>query len=389
MRKIFLLSAFLSFHFIFSQSFIPAYQARVNTTSQTNINTTLTDFASYGVKTTGSLNNDNALAWLKAKYASFGYTTAQIQEDTYSFGSVNSKNLIVTKTGTLYPNTFVIICGHFDTVAGPGVNDNGSGVSVILEAARILKDVPTEYSIKFINFTGEEQGLFGSTHYVNNVVNATTPKMDIRLVFNIDQVGGRAGQVNNTIVCENDQANPTSNNAASFSKTQELKNCVTLYSNLLTASGPTYSSDYVPFQQNNEVVTGFYEYNVSNFPHTSSDTYINMDPVFVYNVTKAAVGALQHFAVASSVLAVSEENNAVSENNISLFPVPAKNFFEIDYHGNKVKNFTVEVIDLSGKVVIKFANKTRIETDGLVNGNYLVKVTDDEKSSIKKLIISK
>jgi aminopeptidase YwaD len=51
----------------------------------------------------------------------------------------------------------VIICGHYDTIT-VRVSDNGSGTSIILEAARILKDVPTEYSIKFIHFSGEEQG---------------------------------------------------------------------------------------------------------------------------------------------------------------------------------------------------------------------------------------
>ena len=45
-----------------------------------------------------------------------------------------------------------------------------------MEIARILKDVPTEYSIKFIHFTGEEQGLLGSKNFVTNVVNSTTPK---------------------------------------------------------------------------------------------------------------------------------------------------------------------------------------------------------------------
>ena len=51
-----------------------------------------------------------------------------------------------------------------------------------MEVARILKDVPTEYSIKFIHFTGEEQGLLGSKNYVTNVVNTTNPKMKIKLV---------------------------------------------------------------------------------------------------------------------------------------------------------------------------------------------------------------
>ncbi|WP_449398171.1 hypothetical protein [Chryseobacterium wanjuense] len=100
-----------------AQSFIQAYQNRANMVSQTNITTMLQEFESMGVKTTGSAANTTALNWLKAKYQSYGYSAGQIVEDPFTFGSnINSKNLIVTKTGTVYPNTYVIICGHYDTV---------------------------------------------------------------------------------------------------------------------------------------------------------------------------------------------------------------------------------------------------------------------------------
>ena len=159
MKKLLLISSVCwSFGFQ-AQTFTAAYQNRVNQITQNNINTYLTEFASFGVKSTGSTNNNNAFNWLKNKYLSFGYSAAQISENAFNYGGNSTKNLILTKTGTLYPNTYVIVCGHYDTIAGPGVNDNGSGTSIILEMARILKDVPTDYSIKFINFSGEEQGL--------------------------------------------------------------------------------------------------------------------------------------------------------------------------------------------------------------------------------------
>lgn len=389
MRKLFFFFSLISIQILFSQSFIPAYQNRVNSISQTNINTYLTEFASYGVKTTGSTNNANALAWLKAKYTSFGYLPNEIVEDPFTFGATTSKNLVVTKTGTLYPNTFVIICGHFDTIAGAGANDNGSGVSIILEIARILKNVPTEYSIKFINFSGEEQGLYGSQHYVNNIVNATTPKMDIRLVFNIDQVGGVAGQINNTIVCEKDQRPPTSNNAASAARTQELVNCTALYSNLFTTIGPAYSSDYIPFENNGEIITGFFESNESPYPHTPNDTYVNMDPVFVYNVGKAALGAMQHFAVASTtILSTNEVSENNSDSNVSIYPNPAASFFQIAFKKN-VNNFAVEVLDISGKLVLKELNKNKINIGALISGTYIVQIKYDDQIISKKLIISK
>src|SRR5690606_7180648 len=101
---------------------------------------------------------------------------------------------------------------------------------------------PTEYSIKFIHFAGEEDGLVGSQQYVNNVVNATTPKMKIRLMLNLDQVGGVAGESNTSITCERDQSNPTSNNAASNLMTQQLMACISNYSSLNPVMSNAYGS---------------------------------------------------------------------------------------------------------------------------------------------------
>jgi len=375
--------------FCSAQTFTQAYQDRANQITQTNINTYLTEFASYGVKKTGSVANANALAWLKNKYASFGYTASQIVEDPWTGGGYTSKNLVVTKTGTVYPTKFVIVCGHFDTIAGPGVNDNGSGTSIILEIARILKDVPTDYSIKFINFSGEEQGLYGSQHYVQNVVNATSPKMDIKVVFNIDEVGGVAGMVNDTVFCDRDQSSPSSNNSASQAITQQLANCVGLYSPLFTEFDPAYASDYVPFQQNGEIITGFYEHNISNYPHTANDTYVNMDPVYVFNVGKAALGAVQHFAGASTItLAVDCPPERMLES-LKISPNPAKNFVQIEMVNLNRKDFSFTISDLSGRTILAIKNENRIDVSKLENGVYLGTMSVEEQKVTKKIIIKK
>lgn len=386
-KKVLLLGAVVSSFLYNSQTFIQSYQDRANLITQSNINTNLTEFASFGVKKTGSVANSNALNWLKSKYLSFGYSASDIVEDPWTGGGYTSKNLVVTKTGTLYPNKYVIVCGHFDTIAGPGVNDNGSGVSIILEIARILKDIPTDYSIRFINFSGEEQGLYGSQHYVDNVVNSTNPKMDIKVVFNIDEVGGIAGLLNDTVFCDRDQSWPSGNNAASAQITQELANCTALYSPLMTEFDPAYASDYVPFQENGEIITGFYEHNISNYPHTPNDTYANMDPVYVLNVGKAALGAVQHFAVAkiSPDLGVVDAGQNLYDE-ISLYPNPAQDFVNI---GIKGKDFQTIISDFSGKTVLKSENEQSLDVSKLPNGNYLLTVSRNGKSVTRKLMIKK
>ena len=391
MKKLFIFSA-LSISMLHSaQTFVQAYQDRVNQTTQNNINSYLTEFATFGVKTTGSTNNNNAFNWLKNKYLAFGYTAAQISENAFTYNGATTKNLILTKTGTKYPNIFVIVCGHYDTIAGPGVNDNGSGTSVILEMARILKDVPTEYSIKFINFTGEEQGLRGSQNYVNTVVNATNPKMNIKVVFNIDQVGGVAGEVNNTITCERDTNNtPSTNNAASNTVTQELMNCVELYSPLQTNLSYAYGSDYMPFQSNGEVITGFYEFNESTRPHSASDTYANMDPVFVFNVTKAALGAVQHFATADiTTLSINDCPPEKMLQSLRIYPNPASDFINIEMLNTNLKDYSFNITDLSGKVLIQSENSKRIDISKLSSGIYFGTMTVEDQKLTKKIVISK
>ena len=391
MKKLFIFSA-LSISMLHSaQTFVQVYQDRVNQITQNNINSYLTEFATFGVKTTGSTNNNNAFNWLKNKYLAFGYTAAQISENAFTYNGATTKNLILTKTGTKYPNIFVIVCGHYDTIAGPGVNDNGSGTSVILEMARILKDVPTEYSIKFINFTGEEQGLRGSQNYVNTVVNATNPKMNIKVVFNIDQVGGVAGEVNNTITCERDTNNtPSTNNAASNTVTQELMNCVELYSPLQTNLSYAYGSDYMPFQSNGEVITGFYEFNESTRPHSASDTYANMDPVFVFNVTKAALGAVQHFATADiTTLSVNDCPPEKMLQSLRIYPNPASDFINIEMLNTNLKDYSFNITDLSGKVLIQSENSKRIDISKLSSGIYFATMTVEDQKLTKKIVISK
>ncbi|GAA4756649.1 MULTISPECIES: M20/M25/M40 family metallo-hydrolase [Flavobacterium] len=385
-----LLSITLSPLSLFAQTFVQRYADIANQTSQTNITNNLTEYEALGVKYRNTQALENAYQWLVNKYTSFGYSAAQITTDTYSYSGSTCKNLVVTKVGTLYPNTYVIVCGHYDSITGTGTNDNGSGVVSILEIARLLKNVNTEYSIKFINFSGEEDGLRGSQHYVSSVVNGTTPKMDIRLVFNLDEVGGVAGMTNNTITCERDtNGTPSTNNAASSAITNELITCVGLYSPLQTTLSYAYASDYMPFQANNEIITGFFETNETPHKHTATDLLVNMDPVYNFKVAKAATGAVLHFAKAETTLGI---NTFDADNQISFFPNPTKDSLHINMGNLQVDKYNLVVTDVNGKNVISknISNPKLIETvglEGLLKGMYLVTLSSGEKKISKKIVI--
>lgn len=377
----------------YSQDYIPYYASIVDQCSQTNITNNLTAYESLGLKRRGTPALQNTLDWLKTKYTSFGYTVSQMQEDSYTYSGSPSvcKNLIVTKVGTLYPNTYVIVCGHYDSIGGTGTNDNGSGLVSILETARLLRNIPTEYSIKFINFSGEEDGLKGSQHYVSSVVNGTTPKMDIRLVINIDEVGGVAGLTNDTITCERDTNNsPSTNNAVSSEMTDQLINCVGLYSPLNAYLSYAYASDYMSFQSNNEIITGLFETNETTHKHTNTDLLIYMDPVYNFNVAKALIGATMHFAVA----ATSALGNDDFENTkqVSFFPIPASDVLNINLGSLSETNYTFSLINLQGKTVFnkQVENASLIESislQGLSKGMYLAVLQTASKRITKKIIV--
>ena len=385
--KLSILLAFLALNSsqnIIAQSYNSFYGGIVNNCSIDSLQTNLLEFESFGVKEVGTTANGNALNWLINKYTSFGYTDIEI--DTFTYSGNFAYNLIVTKIGSVYPNKYVIIDGHYDTKNGSGTNDNGSGVSIILETARLLRNVATEFSIKFINFSAEEVGLVGSSHYVNNIV--VPQNLDIKILLNIDEVGGVNGQVNNTIVCERDENNiPSANNAASANYTDTLARCMQLYSNLFTTISYAYSSDYMPFQSAGEIITGLFEENQSPYPHTSNDVFANLDMNYVFEVAKGTVGSSLYYAVA---LDSANSINELEQKYFVLYPNPATDFITVKFNPEKNSKGNLKIVNLLGEVV--YENNineptTIISLNHFTSGIYHLIVETDKFIQTQKFMV--
>ena len=101
-----------------------------------------------------------------------------------------SQNVIGTLEGLQPEQGIVYIGGHYDSVsAGPGANDDASGVAGVLEAARVLatKGHRTKATMKFLAFGAEEIGLDGSYWYVSeNFDEVTTVGLGM---INLDMIG--------------------------------------------------------------------------------------------------------------------------------------------------------------------------------------------------------
>jgi Zn-dependent M28 family amino/carboxypeptidase len=82
----------------------------------------------------------------------------------------------------------VMAGGHLDSVAnGPGINDNGSGVATLIEAAEAIGPNPPGARVRLGFWAAEELGLLGSRHYVNSLDRAD--KRRISAYVNLDMVG--------------------------------------------------------------------------------------------------------------------------------------------------------------------------------------------------------
>jgi Zn-dependent M28 family amino/carboxypeptidase len=82
----------------------------------------------------------------------------------------------------------LLVGAHLDSVvAGPGINDNGTGVAALLEIARVLRRVAPELSVRFGFWGAEEYGLIGSRAYA-----ARAKAREIAGYLNFDMLGSPA-----------------------------------------------------------------------------------------------------------------------------------------------------------------------------------------------------
>ena len=90
-------------------------------------------------------------------------------KNTFSKGEVEVYNTVAELPGSDKTDEVVLIGGHIDSWdLGTGATDNGTGIMAVLEAARALKavGVKPKRTIRFVLFSGEEEGLHGSRAYV-------------------------------------------------------------------------------------------------------------------------------------------------------------------------------------------------------------------------------
>lgn len=109
--------------------------------------------------------------------------TVDVTTDVQNTSTYNV--LATTKSGDQFNK--LALGAHTDSVlAGPGINDDGSGTVGILEVAKALSKYEINNAVTFGFWAGEEEGLLGSTYYVENLPANESAK--IRAYLNFDMV---------------------------------------------------------------------------------------------------------------------------------------------------------------------------------------------------------
>ena len=112
--------------------------------------------------------------------------------------AVTESSVIATLRGSA-PGRIYVMSSHFDDCDGhctdgagvaPGADDNGSGVSAVIEAARVMAKTQFRGTIVFACFDGEELGLWGSDHYAHELAARRAP---VLAVLNNDIIGNSLG----------------------------------------------------------------------------------------------------------------------------------------------------------------------------------------------------
>lgn len=265
----------------------------------------------------------NALAqqYYERKFEALGYET--VAQEFNATG----RNVLVTKVGSLYPEEIMILCAHYDAMpAGnlynaPAADDDGSGCAAVLEAARILRDIPFERTIVFALWDQEEQGKIGSIYYANAMA---ANDEDIVGVVNMDAIAYDGNADGKARVHAGQVANSMAIADTVFAVLERYDIDIDL---LLTSPGATYSDHASFWSAGYGAVLMIEEFTGDGNPyyHTPNDRVQYFDVPYYEKMAKLSIGSLAALAVPfDPTAAVGGRRGVSSGAGIQAFPNPTE-----------------------------------------------------------------
>lgn len=222
-------------------------------------------------------------------------------------GSFSGRNVIAERVGLARPNEIVLVMAHLDDTSSvaqrmthaPGADDNASGSAGVLVAADILSGHWFERTVRFVFFTGEEQGLYGSKAYAAAVAAAAE---NVVAAYNADMiawdsVGGPTLRLHTRVA-----SHP--GHSADLAIAQLFGDVLAAYglsaslTPIITPDGIVYS-DHSPFWNQGYPAILAIEDDYDDFNpnyHSAADTLATLNLAYFTSFVKATVGTAAHLA---------------------------------------------------------------------------------------------
>jgi hypothetical protein len=206
---------------------------------------------------------------------------------------LNSQNIIGLQPGKNEKASTIIFNAHYDSVKqSPGADDDGSGVVAVMAAAYALSKFDFYHNIEFITFSGEEDGLLGSSSYAQQ---AYEQQKDILVELNADMI-----------------ANANTDEGAKKLRvygTEDVLWIVDLIDQMQQQYVPDFTldkrttdeegrmaSDYASFVYRGYEAIAFFESEWSLNFHSARDTIENIDIDYLVNNTKIIAATIARIA---------------------------------------------------------------------------------------------
>lgn len=224
-------------------------------------------------------SNATAAQFIYEKLQQYGY-----QPEFQYFNGTRGINVIATKTGTRYPEKQYIICAHYDNMPSgnlaPGSDDNASGTVAVLEAARILSTISTDYTIKFAAWDEEEIGLIGSQYYAQQAFGNGD---QILGVLNLDMIAWDSDNDDLYSIAKNDNSSAFSDDFITTTGYYEPQ----LANNFISTTASDHASFWNYGYPAILAIEDFYDFN--DYYHTINDNIANINQPYFVALVRAAV----------------------------------------------------------------------------------------------------
>jgi Zn-dependent M28 family amino/carboxypeptidase len=130
-----------------------------------------------------------AAEYIRQVWSGLGFT---VGEEGFAVAGQPCANLVVEQKGIRRPEAVVLVGAHYDSVFGsPGADDNATGIAILLEMSRALKQEPLSRTVRLVAFVNEEPPYFmteqmGSRQHARE---ARRRGEDIVAMFSLESLG--------------------------------------------------------------------------------------------------------------------------------------------------------------------------------------------------------